>query len=503
MEQPKFIRDFSKQESADERNQLAQEVREKRKNYFDEKGSLEAREQEKGGLTEEIKELSKRMELYKDASFFVKIKDFFAIKKIEGEFKSKQNQKKSIEEELAKSIEGRQDLDETRDMIADFYAREKKKWEESPYSKKDIAEYFTEENLTSLSLEEYALLLRRFPGQMISHVTRQGIRDHITMFEHRKGMEEMHNGFKDMLESKRLRSPLAVAMSQARSCHDICQFLNRGEEITTARDSIKENTEPTPLRPLIARLKNITNGKKEFNDKTAVHFAVGEVANSLYGGENGNEIFICFPSAFVASKYYFKNFENDVVNTPDPSNHNHNDLYVWAKNEEDGMNINAAVVFIPEDAKVDPKTGSQYEIDISGKPIKEGEALKRTENAMNSRDYWENYFAQHPGTRPSKIVYYDSNMSPTKALLDWKIKNGIIDKKAAPALGFDENAIDNNFNRPGAEESMVEFHRLALTALAEEYGIADVVHTYDKDYFTSPEEERQERIDRIYKKSAT
>jgi len=502
-EQPKFIKDFSKQESPDERTQLAQEVREKRKSHFDDKKEIEGKEQEKSEVLKQIEVLRDQIESYNDASFFVKVKDFFTIKKMENDLRAHLGKQYSIEEDLSKAISGRPDLEETRAMIADFYTKEKKKWAESPYSKEDIAKNFTEENLASLSTEDYALLMRRFPGQMVSHVTRQGIRDHIAMYEHTKGAGEEHNGFKSMLESKRLRSPLAVAMSQAQSYHDICKFLNGGKEIITNRDSIGNlDKQPTSLRLLIDRLRNYTDKVRDFNDKTAIHFAVGTVADSIYGGENGNEIFISYPSAFIASKYYFNNFENDVINTPDPSNHNHNDLYVWAKNEEDGMNIDAGIVFLPENAKVDSKTGSQFEMDFSGKPIEKDGVLKKTENAINSKDYWEKYFSKYPESRPSKIVYYDASMSPTEALLDWKIKSGIIDKRAAGALGFDENAISADLERPGVGNALVRFHQLALNALEYEYGGAEVLHAFDQDFFTRPQEEWQKRIDKIYKKTA-
>jgi hypothetical protein len=168
--QPQFIKKFSKKESTDERNKLAQEIREKRKSHFEGKRNIETKEQEKSEAVKQLEALRNQIESYNDASFFAKIKDFFAIKKLETELQSQINKLSLIENSLSESISGRQDLDETKTMIADFYAGEKEKWAEAPYSKEDIAQNFTEEHLVSLSTEDYATLLRRFPGEMITHI---------------------------------------------------------------------------------------------------------------------------------------------------------------------------------------------------------------------------------------------------------------------------------------------------------------------------------------------
>jgi|GEM_PF-2399909 len=506
MEQPGFIKEFSKQKSPEDRHQLAQEILEKRKDYFGKKEEIETKEQEKNELVKELEVLQHRIESYNSASFFVKIKDFLAIKKIKAEMRSKSEKRISAEEDLSTSIEERPDLDETRRMLSGFYSREKKNWSEAPYSKEDIAKYFTEEHLASLSLDDYALLLQRFPGQMVCHITRQGVRDHYGMFEHMKGLGKGQNSFKKMLESKRLRSPLGVALSQALSYHDICKFLNGGEELVTNRDAIERKTEPVrDLRLLVKNLKHYTdNGSnKNFDDKDAIHFAVEKVLNGIYGGESGNEIFIAYPSACIASQYYFKNWGNDVLSQPDASNDNHNDLYVWAKNEADGMNLDAGIVFIPENVSVDVESGSQYEFDALGNPVETDGVLKKSERTMPSKGYWENYFSRNSNSRPSKIVYYDASLTPSEALWDWKTKNNIINKKDSATLGFDENAINTGFERPGGDKALVQFHQLALAALEHEYGSADLIHAYDKDFFARPKDEWQDSINKIYKKTGT
>jgi len=228
MEQPEFIKDFSRQESSDERKQLAQEIREKRTKYFENQKLIETKEQEKGEVVMQLEILKSQIETYNDASFFVKIKDFFTIKKIESELQSQIGKQSSLEEELSKSIAGRQDLEETRSMIANFYAGEKKKWAELPYSKEDIVQNFTEEHLASLSTEDYVDLLRRFPGEMLTHVTRHGIRDHADLFTHTKGVGEFSDTLNTVLDKKELKSAIGIALQEEkkRRCH--CKIFKIG-----------------------------------------------------------------------------------------------------------------------------------------------------------------------------------------------------------------------------------------------------------------------------------
>ena len=79
----KFIKDFSKRESPEERSRLAREIREKRKSHFENKKIVGEKEQEKSEVIKKIEALQDQIESYNDANFLVKIKDFFAIKKIE------------------------------------------------------------------------------------------------------------------------------------------------------------------------------------------------------------------------------------------------------------------------------------------------------------------------------------------------------------------------------------------------------------------------------------
>jgi len=63
-----------------------------------------------------------------------------------------------------------------------------------------------------------------------------------------------------------------------------------------------------------------------------------------------------------------------------------NDQWVWA-NEEKGMDLNAGIIFIPAETKVDKKTGSRYELDEKQKPIKNEEYKNLFKKVVNSEDF--------------------------------------------------------------------------------------------------------------------
>lgn len=234
-----------------------------------------------------------------------------------------------------------------RQLISDFYQKEAKKWESAGHSREDMEKYFSEDHLTSISLSDYILLLKRFPSEMVTHVTRQGVRDHVGHVDHTEGQDQYSDSFMQILRSGRLSPVASIWVDQKRK--DILQrFLG-----------LKGIDKQTALRRLDFIL---SPGRGNFGDIAAVHFALEEVADASYGAEKGNEIFVIYPTPFIASKTHF--YRSLTEKAPGVNN----DLYVWPT-EEQGISINAGIVFIPADAKVDPNTGSKYEIDSSGKPV--------------------------------------------------------------------------------------------------------------------------------------
>ena len=390
---PQFIKEFSKEESSEERQQAAQAIKAKRAEHFAEKsaqterqGELQQATSERervlaeqleavGKLENEITELS--------TSRLGKILNYFQLRKLRAdivggqktydELRQQQDTEIAEQQGISEKLESEETppaLQEAKAMLGNFYKGQKEKWANSEYTKEDITKYFSEENLASLSLEDYTLLLKRFPREMVAHVTRQGIRDHIGMIYHSAGEGEYVDGFMKMVEDGRLRSPLGVYLVEGEKEQAVAKFLHL--------DSFKSKEEALNH---LATLTEARQGEAgSYADRMAVHFATEEVADTYYGSEKGNEIFVAYPSAYIASQYYFSGQLNEG------GGGYWNDQWVWA-NEERGMDLNAGLVFIPEEAKVDKKTGSRYELDESRNPVKNSEYQTAFRRVVDSADF--------------------------------------------------------------------------------------------------------------------
>lgn len=390
---PQFIKEFSKEESPEERQQAAQAIRAKRAEHFAEKSAQTERhgelqqatgERERalaeqleavGKLENEITELS--------TSRLGKILNYFQLRKLRAdiaggqrtyeELKQRQDSEIAEQQGISEKLESEETppaLQEAKAMLGNFYKGQKEKWANSEYTKEDITKYFSEENLASLSPEDYALLLKRFPREMVAHVTRQGIRDHVGMVYHTAGEGAYADGFMKIVEDGRLRSPLGVYLVESEKEQAIAKFLHL--------DKFKNKEEALKHFATLTSAKQGDPGS--YVDSMSVHFATEEVADSYYGSEKGNEIFVAYPSAYIASQYYFSGQLNKG------GGGYWNDQWVWA-NEERGMDLNAGLVFIPEEAMVDKKTGSRYELDESRNPVKNSEYQTAFKRVADSDDF--------------------------------------------------------------------------------------------------------------------
>jgi len=228
---------------------------------------------------------------------------------------------------------------------------------EAPRTKEEIRALFSEERLATLSLEEYATLLQGFPGEMVAHTMRQGIRDHVGMVDHTAGEGDYFDGFMKIVEDGRLRPPMGVILKQEAREQNMLATLRQ------LIDLDEQQSEEDAISSLDYFLKKKYPGG--YDDRMAVHFSAEAVADDLYGSERGNEIFIAYPAMHIASQYYF----NQPLRLEEhKGDHLRNDIWVWA-NEERGLNIQAGIVFLPADARVSPETGSRYELGKDNIPI--------------------------------------------------------------------------------------------------------------------------------------
>ena len=340
---PKFIKDFSKEESSQERDQLAKKIKDTRAEYFRSKDSNPELDQ-----VQETKDIIEKISAFLPA----KIIDFLRYMKV------KSSMPENVKQEESQTVNLSESMKEAKKAIDEFYTKQKNKWAVSPYSKEDIVQYFSPEHLASLSLEEYILLLRRFPSQMITHVTRQGIRDHVGAVNHHAGMNKLWNGFKDVVEDGALKSSFAIHVTDNAKEEAIVNFLN-----------LKNKTREEAVRDIDYIVGEDTqNHHGSFADRRSVHFATEEVADIHYGAETGNEIFFAYPSALIASQYVFSGQLTEA------NGGYHNNLWVFA-DEKGGLNLDVGLVFIPKDVQVDPETGSKYELNENLEPIENSELV--------------------------------------------------------------------------------------------------------------------------------
>lgn len=397
---PRFIREFSKEQSAQERQQLAREIRQMRREYFEQKRALaeqqaqtqEAVRQKEPSLSETRQRLETlRGEIARlSGPWFNKLLHYTKLRGLNTDLETAEEayaqlqQEEVIAKEAQQSLvdtkEDRSLLEEGRRRIQHFYKEEVDKWSSSDYTKEDIARYFTEEHLASLSMEDYVTLLRRFPSEMVTHVTRQGIRDHIGGDFHTAGLEEYFDNFKQLLQDGRLRSRFGVLFKDGLTKGAVAQALDLGGTIIT-----KKNAQI--LLRNIVQSGQLTGGESTWADSTAIHLAAEEVANNIYGGERGNEIFFAFPSAHIAAEHSYMASLGGYRAQASVGTY-HNDQWIWAKDNE-GLGIDAGVIFISADARVDPKTGSKYELTADLKPIDRQDRIENVVRFLTSNHYQE------------------------------------------------------------------------------------------------------------------
>ncbi|MFH0712306.1 MAG: hypothetical protein V2A55_00375 [Candidatus Jorgensenbacteria bacterium] len=390
---PKFIEEFSRKESPEERQQVAEDIRAKRAEHFSEKCARTEKQAElQQSISEREQALFEQLESIRDledeigelsTARFGEVLHYFRLRKLRADAaigqrtyeELKEQQDAGVVEQQVISAElGSEEtppaLRKAKEMLDDFYRNQKEKWAKSDYTNEDITENFSEEHLASLSLEDYSLLLRRFPGEMVAHVTRQGIRDHIGHAFHTGGEGAYANGFMKMVEDGRLRSPLGVYLVESDKEEAVARFLHLSE-FSTKDEALK----------YLSTLTDVRQGEQaSYVDRMAIHFATEEVADCYYGSEKGNEIFVAYPSTYIASQYYFSG------QLTEGGGGYWNDQWVWA-NEERGMDLNAGLVFIPAEARVDRETGSRYEIDQDGNPIKNFEYQTAFRRVVDSADF--------------------------------------------------------------------------------------------------------------------
>lgn len=391
--------------------------------------------------------------------------------------------------------------------------------------KKDLLDF---DALAKLSTEEYLQLWRRLNPFYVAHVTRQGIRDHISgsMVYHSDGEDEYHDGFKSILRAqKQLRPALAlqkgigqevdpevVASTVQAEVFDQPIDLEAIRQDPALRSVPGSSTDDKIANYLLNSYLYINGPYKSMGDteadaagkwadRKAIHLARNDVLNDIYGGEKGNEVFFVFPSDVIASQCQFSGAD-DLTETPKGYNNSSlNDLYVWPTDK--ALSLDAGLTFLPDQTMVDPETGSQYATKIvtqDGQEVRQVKLDPETgkkllaENPISARNYWENYFAEHPEEKPAHIIYYDGD--PSTAVHEVLEQAGILrpngaydhgdftgpgdtSKRDGALLGFADNLVLNSATDVRLQKQRQALNQIAKQLIAEHYQLDIPVENHD------------------------
>jgi hypothetical protein len=271
-------------------------------------------------------------------------------------------------------------LERAKATLDNFYQREGERWRSAGYEREDVERYFSEEYLSSLSLEEYVVLLQRFKPEILTHVTRYGVRDHSAMMEHRGGLGEFLTSFTNLLQDGRMRSVIGKIVNREDKEVAFREYFDYIlDQIRKHAPWVKDESDQQVLSNYFARM--MTNSSfGGLPDVAAVHFGLESALDDFYGGETGNEIFFVYPVPLILNQGMMSGrFQRDVDKN--------NNAYVW-ENDFRGIDINSSVVFIAKDAKVDPATGSIYQTDQDKGPVVSQARIDKLASLINDDKFW-------------------------------------------------------------------------------------------------------------------
>lgn len=354
---------------------------------------------------------------------------------MEAEIEELTSQAFALRDELEKLAQEQAELPDPEKLLEAYYA----KMETMPLSNKEKRELLRPEVLAELSTDEYIALWRRLNPHFLSHVTRQGFRDHNAMVYHSAGLQEFHDGLTSVLrDQKLLRPPMAVRDGLlARDESSIRKFL---EDWT-----LQAEDEEEAKKRLNTQLNHTLATAPNYPDKTAVHFAAQIVADGYYGGEKSNEVFFLYPSDVLASQhdYAFNGWEKDF--TKPQSETKWNDVFIWPSTlENPGIPVDAGVVFLPENTPVDPQTGSKYASEVKTVDGEEKRVMVEDEKLVSAFVTWATSLTEDSPSIKAYKAYSDER--------DWsKQRNMLRDfigvmREEMIALGFDEETAEDVVN---------------------------------------------------------
>jgi hypothetical protein len=262
--------------------------------------------------------------------------------------------------------------------------------------------YLSTEAMEKMNLDDYLILTKRLSQEAFYHVTRYGVRENTFMSTgggHNMGKGEFVNNLIPLLKDGRIKDCTTTVLSNK----ERTQSMVNEEFIKEQKESGKS------VEEVVEEILN-NYGTDYFLDTESSHFSYGEEKHRMYGGENNYQFYFYYPVEYILQNDFYHSTRESQITIGKGYSHNqpgikqqYNDFEIF--NFGEGVPINAGILCITGDIKVDPKTGSQYLLE-NGKPVfDESGEFKKPEKTVSSQDYWENYFNSHPDLKPSKILY--------------------------------------------------------------------------------------------------
>src|SRR3989344_2591355 len=278
-----------------------------------------------------------------------------------------------------------------------------------PLTPEEREKNLSTEAMEQMSLEDYLTLTDRLSGEAFYHVKRYGVRENTFMSTgggHTQGEGSFVDGFTPLLKDGNINSATSTIIkdpSKAKSMVDketIENFKKEGKSIDEVVDKIMGSY-----------------GTQYFLDRESTHFSYGKELHNMYGGEKDYKFYFYYPVEYILQNDFYQSTREGQITigsgyylNKGGIDQQYNDFEIF--NFGKGVPINAGILCIGTDIRVDPETGSQYLIQ-NGKPeVDENGKFKKPEKTISSQEYWENYFELHPEIKPSKIMYgnfYTSN----------------------------------------------------------------------------------------------
>lgn len=547
------MRKYAKQEFGSERSELARQIWEKRIEYFRQKADTFARkqrlqdaidihEQDDVSFQDRAVDFQARVDFLSSQPFIYRLLHRAVLKNLRQQVttlqhlsdQSKLDQEERLEEldmvisdyeHKYTSFRTSQEYQDGHELLSGYYSRVIGRWEKLGYTSTEVRETFSQEKMVGYSVDDIIFLLKRFHGGILTHVVKQGVRDHTSEGGNIQGKGSFFSGLDGILTSGRLKSPLGAAMCDGMTEEAVAKLL-KIDEARSLEEALKGLERYVGYN---ARFSGRFGDGYLYSNIASLHAATDFVADDMYGAESGNVPFFIFPSDFIASNYLHI---GPISQTSDTVNDRHNDVWIWGDNFDTGINMHTGILFLPADVNVDTATGSKYALDenrvpitqheevallmnwvrereshshtdlppkfdlfckdpellgcidskdyydplmykieaedlIQRKLIQYGHMYKKPQSTTSSREYWESYFKNNPSRRPSKVVYYSG--LPNEALQAWQEKNGIRHRNYSSVCESLVKDTSSSETQPDVET----FKRIALAVISKRFGLEE------------------------------